>query len=32
VEAIAEIEGISRMQAEARLLLKPVFPADPFAR
>ena len=32
VEAIAEIEGISRVQAEARMFLDPIFPSDPFAR
>ena len=31
VEAIAEIEGISRIQAEARMFLDPIFPVDPFA-
>jgi hypothetical protein len=31
-EAIAEIEGISRVQAEARMYLDPIFPNDPFAR
>ncbi len=32
VEAIAEIEGISRVHAEARMFLDPIFPVDPFAR
>ena len=32
VEAIAEIEGISRALAEGRTFLDPIFPADPFAR
>ena len=32
VEAIAVIEGISRVQAEARMFLDPNFPRDPFAR
>jgi hypothetical protein len=31
-EAVAEIEGISRVQAEARIFLDLNFPADPFAR
>jgi hypothetical protein len=31
VEAIAEIEGISRGQADARMYLDPIFPADAFA-
>ena len=32
VEAIAAIEGISRVQADARMFLDPIFPPDPFAR
>ena len=32
VEAIAEIEGISRSQADARMFLDPIFPAEAFAR
>jgi hypothetical protein len=31
VEAIALIDGISRTQADARMFLDPIFPADPFA-
>ncbi len=32
VEAIALIDGITRTQAETRMFLDPLFPADPFAR
>jgi hypothetical protein len=32
VKAIALIDGISRTQAEARMFLDPIFPADAFAR
>jgi hypothetical protein len=31
-EAVAVIEGTSRVQAEARMFLDPIFPASPFAR
>ncbi len=32
VEAVAVIEGMSRVEAEARMYLDPNFPRDPFAR
>jgi len=32
VEAIAEIDRISRVQADARMFLDPIFPRNPFAR